>query len=286
MTDSRIAVILACHNRRAKTIACLDGLFRCVLPQGVALSVHLLDDASTDGTAEAVQAAHPSVSVVHGDGALFWNQGMIRAWQDALVRSPDFFLWLNDDTELHEDAIAAMWNTSSACSHQAIVVGSTSVSRDHRAPSYGGRDRSGGLLTPSDVAIPCHSFNGNCVLVPAAVHRRLGTLSPRYRHSFGDFDYGYRAARAGIARVVAPGYVGWCAPHDRAPKWSDPATPLRARFKAMYSPLGCPPAEQFQLDLVRSNLLVALFHLGTIHLRALVPRLWSHKERFAAPEKT
>lgn len=286
MNGSTIAVILACHNRRAKTLSCLERLSRCALPTGVTLSVHLLDDASTDGTAEAVKSAHPRVRVVEGDGAMFWNQGMIRAWKSAETESPGAYLWLNDDTELHENAIELMWKTSLERAHRAIVVGSTSATCGGSRPSYGGRDRKGGLLAPGTDPLPCHSFNGNCVLVPASVHARLGTLSPRYRHSFGDFDYGYRAARAGIERILAPGFVGWCAPHDRAPRWSDPRTPLRQRLVAMYSPLGCHPLEQFHLDLARSNVLVALFHVFTIHLRVVAPRLWSHDEKFASGESS
>ncbi len=280
MTGSTIAVILACHNRRAKTLSCLDGLMRCALPQGTSLSVHLLDDASTDGTAEAVRSAYPSIRVIEGDGNLFWNQGMIRAWKSAESISPDFYLWLNDDTELEEDALLRMWRTSQEFSHHAIVVGTTSSTKGGTQPSYGGRDRSGALQAPTSASAPCHTFNGNCVLVPTSVHEKLGTLSSHYSHSFGDFDYGYRAVNAGIDRILAPGFVGWCAPHERAPRWCDPETPIRSRLKAMYSPLGCPPMEQFYFDLVRANLWIAIFHLATIHVRALIPRLWGHAGQY------
>ncbi len=281
MISKRIAVLMTCHNRKDKTLSCLMHLHLNPLPPGVGLSIYLVDDGSTDGTADAVRAAYPSVVIVHGNGEMYWNQGMIRAWKSAEIEAPDFYLWLNDDTELYEDAIQSLWSTSLEHLHQAIVVGSTSATLNGVIPSYGGRDKNGALMSPNNTYRSCHTFNGNCVLIPSYVHNKLGTHSHQYSHSFGDFDYGYRASHAGIKRVVAPGFVGWCAPHDRAPRWSNPSTPVLSRLKALYSPLGCPPKEQFHFDLVRSNILVAILHFFTIHLRALTPQLWSHAENYS-----
>ena len=43
---------------------------------GVDLRAVVVDDASTDGTAIAVQQAFPWADVVSGSGALYWNRGM------------------------------------------------------------------------------------------------------------------------------------------------------------------------------------------------------------------
>ena len=58
MTGLRIAAIMAVHNRRDLTLACLDSLRAQRLPDGT-LDVFVLDDASTDGTAAAVLDAIP-----------------------------------------------------------------------------------------------------------------------------------------------------------------------------------------------------------------------------------
>jgi GT2 family glycosyltransferase len=71
-----IAVLLTCHNRRDKTITCLDSLYNCLLPSDFQLDVFLVDDGSSDGTSKAVSEKFPSVNVIQGNGNLFWNQGM------------------------------------------------------------------------------------------------------------------------------------------------------------------------------------------------------------------
>ena len=44
-----IATLITCHNRKDKTLACLDALFSNHLPDRVLLDVFLVDDGSTDG---------------------------------------------------------------------------------------------------------------------------------------------------------------------------------------------------------------------------------------------
>ena len=80
---NRIAVLLTCHNRSEKTTACLHSLFQCYLPSDFVLDVFLVDDGSTDGTAELVTEKFPKVIIIHGDGNLFWNRGMHLAWSYA-----------------------------------------------------------------------------------------------------------------------------------------------------------------------------------------------------------
>ena len=47
-----IAVLLTCHNRKEKTVACLTELYNCTIPANYAFEVFLVDDGSTDGTAQ------------------------------------------------------------------------------------------------------------------------------------------------------------------------------------------------------------------------------------------
>ncbi|MBU2135728.1 MAG: glycosyltransferase [Alphaproteobacteria bacterium] len=55
----RIAVVMACYNRRDTTLRCLRSLFAQLEPT-VSLDVYLLDDASSDGTGAAVRAEFPN----------------------------------------------------------------------------------------------------------------------------------------------------------------------------------------------------------------------------------
>ena len=70
----RIAALLTSFNRKKKTLDCLAELHRQVLPEDLDLTVFLTDDASPDGTAEAVREAFPEVVLLRGDGNLYWDE--------------------------------------------------------------------------------------------------------------------------------------------------------------------------------------------------------------------
>lgn len=270
-----IAVLMSCHNRKQKTLDCLRALSAAEVPAASKFQVFLVDDGSTDGTGSSVQSEFPDVTLIPGNGQLYWNRGMILAWETATQHSPDFYLLLNDDTILAAHVFTELLETSAHQGDEAIVVGTTCAVQDSSIVTYGGRNPTGGLIVPNGDLQKCHHFNGNCVLVPDSVYRKLGTLDPYYRHSFGDFDYGLRATKVGVKQLVSPTVIGICDTHVSLPKWCNSKTSLRNRLHAFYSPLGCSPFEVFHLDLVRSNIFIGIFHLFTTHLRVLFPRLWS-----------
>ena len=66
----------------------------------------MTDDGCTDGTIEAVRDKFHDVRIVKGDGSLFWNRGMLKAWEAASTeKSYDYYIWLNDDTIIKPQTI-------------------------------------------------------------------------------------------------------------------------------------------------------------------------------------
>src|SRR5690554_101285 len=108
----KIAVLLTCHNRREKSLACLKYLFKATLPVNYAIEVFLVDDGSIDGTSQAINIEFPAVNIIKGSGDLFWNRGMHLAWDKAAKTGYPFYLWLNDDTILFETAISELLKSS------------------------------------------------------------------------------------------------------------------------------------------------------------------------------
>lgn len=78
-----IAVLLTVHNRKEKTLRCLQNLFKQEIPADYLIDVYLTDDGCTDGTPEAIRAQYPQVHIIKGNGNLFWNRGMYTAWEAA-----------------------------------------------------------------------------------------------------------------------------------------------------------------------------------------------------------
>lgn len=248
-----VAVLMTVHDRKAQTLACLEQVAAQRPDAAVEISVVLVDDGCTDGTAGAVRDRFPDVLVVAGSGHLYWNGGMRRAFEVAMGADPDHYLLLNDDTHLLPGALRTLLATHAALAQTegrpCLVVGST-VDPLTGKHSYGGWRR-GGWLTPVRLELiapgpapkPCDTLHGNCVLVPREVVKRIGNLDAAFTHSMGDLDYGFRAARAGCGLWIAPGYLAQCVANTGKGLFVDAALPAREQWRRILGPKGLPPSE-------------------------------------------
>jgi GT2 family glycosyltransferase len=238
---TRVAAVLAAHNRRDLTLACLGSLRRQGA-EGLVVDAYVLDDASSDGTGAAVAARFPEATVLQGDGQLYWNGGMRRALAAAMAGDYDHYLWMNDDTRLDDGALAVLLAAEAALRRRTggpVIVAGSTRHPDTGELTYGGVVRPSRwrrlhweLVAPAAVPLPCETMNGNAVLVPRAVVDRVGNIDLRFSHAMGDYDYGLRARRAGCSVWVAPGTVGTCASHPR--RRSD-TQPLTSEWRRLWS---------------------------------------------------
>ena len=275
---STIAVLVTSYNRKAQTITCLDRLFSQILPQGSTLSVYLVDDGCTDGTAEAVLEAYPATTILKGSGSLFWCNGMRLAWQYAAQRDPDFYLWLNDDTLLHPDCLAvllAAWNEAAAPGGKGCVVVGSCCAPITAEFSYGGqvlRGRHPAKLRPVEpdpVRIKqCDTFNGNSVLIDRAAFQTVGIMRS-FKHAMSDTEYGLLAKRAGVQVVVARGYVGECRPNSQQESWHCRALPRRERWRLLVGRKGLPPEDWWKFLWAHAGLR-AFFYWPVPYVRVIV----------------
>lgn len=252
-----IAVLMTCHNRREKTLACLAALFNSDPVHNTTVEVFLVDDGSTDGTSSAVKATFPAVHLIAGDGNLYWNGGMRVAFAAAMQVGFDFYLWLNDDTTLYPGALPALLTLANAEQQRqkraAVIVGTTQDAPGGAA-TYGGlcrksvwRPLNHTLVFAPAVATHCETMNGNCVLIPGAVAKQVGNLEPAFVHAMGDIDYGLRASKAGSAIMVLPGFVGTCSHNPVDNTFLDERLPWRTRWAKIMSLKGLPPRQWYVL---------------------------------------
>jgi GT2 family glycosyltransferase len=263
-----ISVLLTCHNRRLKSLECLQSLFEQVLPPSFALRVYLVDDGSTDGTADAVRTSFPEVTVITADGSLFWSGGMNLAWRTAACTDPDFYLWLNDDTNLLLGGLAtllATWKDQVTASQDCCIVVASCrnpVTADH---TYGGlclRNRHPGrlraVLPDPCRSTECDTFQGNCVLIPRSTFTVLG-FARRFRHSTSDIDYGLYAMRNRIPVVIAPGYLAECTANPILESFENRELPRRVRWQKIMDRKGLPPADWWRFLWAHAHLRALLY---------------------------
>ena len=266
----KIAILLTVHNRKEKTLSCLNKLYSQLPINGYEMDVYLTDDGSTDGTAKVVIQQFPQINIIKGDGNLFWNRGMLKAWSEAAKIDYDFYLWLNDDTILYENALMILL-TSATKKQNSIIVGSTN-SLNNDSTTYGGYVNNQ-RLSPNGKLQECDYFNGNCVIIPRIIYHTIGKLDAFFRHGFGDFEYGLRAKKKGFKSYIAPSFIGTCERNPPYTKWLDTQVNLKNRLKFMYSPLGYNPFEAFYLNRRYKSLAYGLILFIHLHIKCIFPNL-------------
>lgn len=287
MKRQQIAVLITCHNRKEKTLSCLEALSNQKIDDTVEIQVYLVDTGSTDGTVEAVQQDFPSVNIIVCDDSFFWCGGMREAFKAAVMQDPDYYMWLNDDTMLNRDAVSIMLDAAmdakSKYSKDSIIVGSLR-DPDTGKHTYGGVVRTNKRrpiyfepVIPSDVAQSCDTMNGNCVLVPSSIAALVGNLSKEFKHRMADTDYGLRSTSQGISIRVARGYLGYCS-RNPEPSWQNEEIPLMERLKTMNGPKGMPPFEWFVFTRRHAGFRWPL-HIISLFLRVLFPKVYARIEK-------
>lgn len=244
LTPERVCVLITSFNRKKLTLQCISRLETIKNSSQFSVSLILVDDGSTDGTATDVESLHPWVNLFINSGKpLFWCKGMHRALAEAMAIGYDHYILLNDDTALFADALARLLE----CQHQlrasglgsCIVVGSTQDVVGGKR-TYGGERVASKYrpiklfgVQPTDCAQALDTFNGNIVLIPAEVVASVGNLDPTYEHAFGDIDYGLRARKAGFGVWLAPGFHGICQLNPITGTYRDPDLPFWARWRLL-----------------------------------------------------
>lgn len=263
----RITAILTCHNRRDKTLACLRSCFEQQLPARTTLDAVLVDDGSSDGTANAVNELGKSVTIITGTGNLYWSAGMAIAEKSALEHSPDYLLWLNDDSVLDRDAVARLLAVERSSERLCIVIGAVR-DPDSGEPTYSGvrRHRFHPLrfdrVEPEQRPVAVDTFEGNVVLIPRSIALKVGHIDGKFEHGAADYDYGLRARKAGVVNLLAPGTVGSCPyDHSYAP-WFDTSLTVRERVRLLLGRKGVPPRSRARFLRRHGGPLWPVFWLG------------------------
>lgn len=276
-----IALLITSFNRKLKTLQCLESLCsQKGIDNNFRLNIFLVDDGSTDGTFEAVSSEFSSVTIVKGSGDLFWNRGMHLAWNTALnsAKAFNYFVWLNDDVVLYDDAISHILDCAEQSKSEAIICGILETQRSSSTISYGGGNKINGKYLPNLPSVnlqSCSIINGNFVLIPNSVFQVVGTIDAVFPHSLGDHDYALRAKKLGFNSYTTKQFVGYCKVNPTNPKWCLPDVKLKDRIKSLYSPLGnSHPYYFFIYEQRHFGSFIAVKHFFSIHLRLLIPQLW------------
>lgn len=287
MEKRNIAVLLTCHNRKAKTIDCLTSLFQATIPQEYLLDFYLTDDGSTDGTGDAVEELFPQVRVINGDGNLFWAGGMRLAWATAMrEKRYDAYLLLNDDVELYPDFFMNLLEAEAFSLKKTGKSGIYSgVTVDGNGEvTYGGSKVNDyllvvrlNMLSPAERPQACGITNANVLWVSKEVVDEIGIFDDRFTHGIADYDYSFQATRKKIPVFLAPGICGVCA-DDHGRNWKGSQYPLKDRIAYLKSPKGL-AYEEYLYYIGRHFPLFVPYSFIMLWMKTLFPTIWDHTKK-------
>ncbi|WP_298480611.1 glycosyltransferase family 2 protein [uncultured Maribacter sp.] len=244
-----IAVLLTCYNRKEKTIKSLEHLFEAskLIKNELNLSIYLTDDGSTDGTSNAVSEKFPNITILKGNGSLFWAGGMRNSWNEALKKTYDGYLLLNDDTNVFPNLFNELFLTHAKGIEKhgisGIYIGSTKDEQSKKL-SYGGAILTNKFLfkyhfiSPTGSVQNCHLGNANIMLVAHEVVAKIGILSEGYAHGVADYDYTLKAIRKNIPVLITPNFCGSCTDDHENIYDNYHSKTIKERYRLLKNPLG------------------------------------------------
>ncbi|MBV9242814.1 MAG: glycosyltransferase family 2 protein [Acidobacteria bacterium] len=224
-----ISIISAVRNRREITLQCLRSLDR-VDRTGLVIDPIIIDDASTDGTSDAISESFPDVRIIHGTGDL-WCSGAVNLGVElALEGDPDYILVLNDDTVFDSEFLRSMIATAEASPKSVVGALLLDWCEPHRVFQVAPRWKTcqGGWQhwqQQTVWTVPDHPFDvelivGNCTLFPAAAFRQEGLFATRWLPHYGDAEFTPRLRKRGWRLLIDPHARVFNQPNEEPPKMS------------------------------------------------------------------
>ena len=218
-----IHIIIPVHNRLDETKLCLKSLSHQTYSDWRA---YVVDDGSADETREYLRKNWSNVTVLEGDGNLWWTGAMRLGVEEALKASKDddYIMSLNNDVCLSEKALeqlveAAEMNFQSVCnaisidrvSGKIMSSGAKMYSWALNVSSHPLRGASFSQISTRDIEpIKVDMLTGRSVLYPVKVFHEVGNFDDRaFPHYGGDIEFTCRAAGAGWNLLIVPRAVAY-----------------------------------------------------------------------------
>jgi len=219
-----IFVIIPVHNRVKNTLACIRSI--CLQVVSESLEIIVVDDGSTDSTKRDIEVEFPHVTLLLGDGNLFWT-GAVSLGVDYALRHSlydnDWVILMNNDVEISDAHLFEGLIGFAMKQGRGALVSPLSLSQFDRNKTI----TSGTVVRSWFFNLTSHVFNGvpydninaltpipvdfmtaRCLLHPIRVFREIGNYDAlRFPHYGGDDEFSHRAKSNGYKLFVLPEYT-------------------------------------------------------------------------------
>jgi GT2 family glycosyltransferase len=212
-----VVTVILNTNRRGDTLACLESLAHSTHANH---RVIVLDNASTDGSVDAIRQGFPSSQVLRLAANLGYAGNNNVGLRSALDQDAAWVFVLNEDTIVHADCLAELVRVGESDGRIGVVG---PLVYHHSEPgviqSAGGElgarweSRHAGQNEPDTGQFPLPRdvewVTGCAILVRAAAIRQIGVLDERFFYYWEETEWCLRARREGWRVVHCPSGRLW-----------------------------------------------------------------------------
>jgi GT2 family glycosyltransferase len=213
-----VYVIVLTWNGKNNTLECLRSLQRMTYPIA---SVLVVDNASIDGSADAIRTEFPNVQLIINNSNLRYARGNNVGMKHALERGTEYVLLLNNDTVVDCEFLSQLVHVAESDKKVGMVGPKIYYYGEQKRIWFaGGRIEwwkgwvsHNGIrehdIGQYDAMKEVDYLTGCCMLVKREVIERVGLLDESYYIYGEDADWCIRAARAGYSLLYVPSAIVW-----------------------------------------------------------------------------
>lgn len=212
-----ISIVVVSFNTKEPVLDCLASVYQTIM--GISFEVWLVDNYSTDGTAEAVGEEYPDVMIIKNKE----NVGFAAANNQAFMRMNGRYAFLlNSDAVLTDGAVSELYDFMEATPDAGMACGQllnpdgtkqNSIANFPSLLALVSNETVLRILMPNrypskrrDYVSPVkvESGIGACLMVRKAAMDDIGVFDERYFFFFEETDWAYRMKRGGWFTYFVP----------------------------------------------------------------------------------
>ncbi len=205
MDYPKVSIVTPIHDGISYTLKFLKSLEKVSYPN---FEIIIIDDGSTDNSAEIIKEKYPKVIILKGDGNLWWSAATNLGVKEALKNKADYIVTINNDVEVAPDFLTKL--IECAKEYPNSLIGSKIYEEGtQKLWYYGGivdwkRGEFNHNLDDKQSIFNADWLTGMGVLIKQEVFKKIGFYNakkvPQY---FGDLEFSMRAKKNGYNLIVS-----------------------------------------------------------------------------------
>ena len=215
--ESEISIIIVNWNTKRLLLDCLASVFKTV--QNVSMEIWVVDNASIDGSVEAVRHSYPDVKIIQNNKNLGFAAANNKAFKRMMGR---YALLLNTDTVLTEGAVKSLYTFMENNPNAGMVCGQLLNQDGSKQNSFANFPDLPSLLfgeallerlfpkrypskrTAGLIPLEVDSCIGACMMVRGKAMQKVGWLDESFFFFFEETDWARRMKQAGWKVCLVP----------------------------------------------------------------------------------